>query len=75
MDKGRKVEPEQVRWTIEVAVDRIWVEDGYYLTDESVKASMDAAMTTLFPGAYKKEVVVRLIKGPPVALIRGMQKH
>jgi hypothetical protein len=73
----KQEQPEQpkVRWTTEISVDRIWVEDGYYLTEENVLKAWEEAMKTLFPGAYKSEVVVKLLKGPPPELIKAMQKH
>ncbi len=75
MDKAKKVEPEAIRWTLEVSVARLWVEDGYYLTDDTVQQAMAKALAELFPGAYKNEVVVKLMKGPPPQLIRAIQKH
>jgi hypothetical protein len=75
MDKSKKVVPEAIRWTLEVDVARLWVEDGYFITEDSIQQAMAKALAELFPGAYKNEVVVKLIKGPPPQLLKAIQKH
>jgi len=67
----KTVKPQEfVRWTVEVGVDRIWVEDGFNLSLDEFEKAMKAVL----PYAYAKEVQVKIVKAPPPALIKAMQK-
>jgi hypothetical protein len=62
---------ETCRWTVAIEVARMWVEDGFDLTPEILQAAIKHAL----PYAYKEEVTAEIIKAPPPALIKGLQKH
>lgn len=55
-------------WTIEVEVDRVWIEDGFDLDDEKATDIFLGALSM----AYEGEVKARILARPPrSALLRA----
>ena len=65
-----KPKTEHFKWVAEISVDKIWIEDGFDLTEKC----LHEAVTKLLPYAYKDEFSVRIVRAPPEALLKGLRK-
>ena len=61
--------PKWFKWTVEIAVDKLWVEDGFDLTRDRAH-DMVAEMLSF---AHGSEFKARVISKPDRSLIRKVQ--
>jgi hypothetical protein len=64
-------EPERFTWVVEITIDKIWVEDGFDLTDDRLKEMVLCDLTY----AHDSEVAARVVGRPSPAAIRLVQGY
>ena len=61
----------KLKWTIEIGVDKRWVEDGFDITKDNIIDKLQ----TLLPYAYSNELSGKILKSPTRREIRTMQGY
>jgi hypothetical protein len=59
------------KWTVEIAVNEIWVADGFEITADKIQE----ALQTMIGYSYENETRVRVITAPASAAIRKAQGY
>ena len=61
----------KLKWTVEIAIDKTWIEDGFNLTKERAEEMVRHEL----PYSYGHETSVRIISKPDKKVIDKLQGY